>query len=302
MFSYRHAFHAGNHADVLKHSVLIAVTQYMTEKPVALNVIDTHAGAGLYRLDSEHALLSGEIKEGFQLLQQAAKTHAPPPMIAQYLETVALFNPAKSAAIYPGSPFIVQRMLGDRDKLKLFELHPTDARLLEGHVKQLEAGRQVAVIREDGFESLKKLLPPPSKRALVLMDPSYEIKTDYAKVSASIQDALRRFATGTYMVWYPLIARPEAHDLPKRLRTLANQAGRPWLHLSLTTKSAKFTPLPHQLLDGAKQERPGLPGSGVFLINPPYTLKALAEESLPYLKEHLGQDSHAQFHIEHGGS
>ena len=134
------------------------------------------------------------------------------------------------------------------------------------------------------------------------MDPSYEIKTDYAKVSACIQDALRRFATGTYMVWYPLIARAEAHDLPKRLKTLANQARRPWLHVSLTTKSAKFTPLPQQLLDGARQERPGLPGSGVFLINPPYTLKALLEESMPYLKEHLGQDGHAQFHIEHGGA
>jgi 23S rRNA (adenine2030-N6)-methyltransferase len=183
----------------------------------------------------------------------------------------------------------------------LFELHPTDTRLLEQHVAQLKAGRQVAVLREDGFEGLKKFLPPPSRRALVMMDPSYEIKSDYAKVAATIQDALKRFATGSYMVWYPVIPRPEAHDLPRRLKTLATQAQKPWLHATLTIKSGKQSVVPSGLLDGAKPQRPGLPGSGVFLIQPPYTLKAQLQEALPQLVSLLGQDRSAAFTLESGG-
>lgn len=139
------------------------------------------------------------------------------------MELVASFNNKGSHQVYPGSPFIIQRLLGGRDKLKLFEIHPTDARTLAANIAQLEAGRQVAVLREDGFEALKKFLPPPARRALVLCDPSYEIKTDYARVVATVADALQRFATGTYVVWYPLIPRPEAHDVPRKLKTLYYQ-------------------------------------------------------------------------------
>jgi 23S rRNA (adenine2030-N6)-methyltransferase len=116
--------------------------------------------------------------------------------------------------------------LGDRDKLKLFELHPTDSKTLSANIAQLKAGRQVAVLREDGFEGLKKFLPPPSRRALVLCDPSYELKTDYARVVAMV-DASLRFATGTYAVWYPIIPRPEAHDVPRKLKTLAQSREKP---------------------------------------------------------------------------
>src|SRR5207237_7835419 len=120
-----------------------------------------------------------------------------------------------------------------RDKLKLFELHPSDIKALDGNIAQLEAGRQVTVTRADGFESLKALLPPPSRRALVLIDPSYEIKSDYGKVMAVLKDSLLRFATGTYAIWYPIIPRPEAHELPRRLKTLATQSRKPWLHATL---------------------------------------------------------------------
>ena len=303
MFSYRHAFHAGNHADVLKHATLIAVLRYMTEKPVPLTVVDTHAGAGLYRLDGDAAATSGEVEEGLQKLRsQLAQLPSPPsPLIQDYLDLVGGFNRDGSGRIYPGSPFISQRLLRESDKLKLFELHPTDTRLLEQHVAQLKAGRQVAVLREDGFEGLKKFLPPPSRRALIMMDPSYEIKSDYAKVAAAIQDALKRFATGSYMVWYPVIPRPEAHDLPRLLKTLANQAQKPWLHATLTIKSGKQSVVPSGLLDGAKPQRPGLPGSGVFLIHPPYTLKAQLQEALPQLVSLLGQDRSAAFTLESGG-
>jgi 23S rRNA (adenine2030-N6)-methyltransferase len=301
MFSYRHAYHAGNHADVLKHSVLISIVKYMTEKPVPLSVIDSHAGAGLYRLDSQALALSGEAGEG---IEQFLKDPRPlkSTLLKDYVATLEAFNTGKKTTLYPGSPFIIQHYLNASDRLKLFELHPTDTRLLEQHVAQLRAGRQVAVLREDGFEGMKKFLPPKSRRGLVLMDPSYEIKSDYAKVALSIQDCLRRFETGTYIVWYPLIARAHAHDLPKRLKTLAQQAKRPWLHLSLMVKSAKFTALPGQLEQVLeRQKRPGLPGSGLFVINPPYTLAALAKEAMPELLERMGQDDHANFVMDSGG-
>ncbi|MFN5775543.1 MAG: 23S rRNA (adenine(2030)-N(6))-methyltransferase RlmJ, partial [Burkholderiaceae bacterium] len=246
MFSYRHAFHAGNHADVLKHLVLVAVLRYLTEKPVSLMAIDTHAGAGLYRLDSEWAQTSAEAAEGLQRLVTALPglDQAPSPLLQDYLDLVAEFNPRGQWNRYPGSPFVINHLLREQDKIKLFELLPSDAKLLEQHVAQLEAGRRVAVLREDGFDGLKKFLPPPSRRGLVLMDPSYELKTDYARVATAIQDSLKRFPTGTYLVWYPVIGRPEAHDLPKRLRTLTQQAGKSWLHATLTVKSGKASTLP----------------------------------------------------------
>jgi 23S rRNA (adenine2030-N6)-methyltransferase len=325
MFSYRHAFHAGNHADVLKHSVLIAMLQHLLQKDTALTVFDTHAGAGLYRLDGDYAETSGEAANGFlRLLKElesapastevaaatankpstAGKTKAAlkptlqdlAPALKEYLEMVASFNNKGSHKVYPGSPFIIQRLLGDRDKLKLFEIHPTDIKTLSANIAQLEAGRQVAVLREDGFEGIKKFLPPPARRALVFCDPSYEIKNDYLRVVAMVADSLTRFATGTYAVWYPIIPRPEAHDVPRKLKTLATKAGKSWLNATLTIKNSKL------LSDEAGDvKRPGLPASGMFIINPPHTLKAALQLALPQLVALLGQDQHATFSVDTGG-
>jgi 23S rRNA (adenine2030-N6)-methyltransferase len=306
MFSYRHAFHAGNHADVLKHTVLIALLDYMTQKDAALNVIDTHAGAGLYRLDGDYAGTSGEAEDGvFKLFSALAPAGAKKPAIEdvapaiqEYMELVAGFNPGGQLKVYPGSPFVAQQRLRQaaRDKLKLFELHPTDSKALTANIAQLEVGRQVTVERADGFEGLKALLPPPSRRALVLIDPSYEIKSDYAKVSACIQDSLKRFATGTYAVWYPVIPRPEAHDLPRRLKTLANQAGKPWLHATLAIGQRDEAPAL-----GEPQRRPGLTASGMFIVNPPHTLKATLQAALPQLLEVLGRGRGKGQALENGG-
>jgi 23S rRNA (adenine2030-N6)-methyltransferase len=313
MFSYRHAFHAGNHADVLKHMTLLAVLRHMTQKQTALTVFDTHAGAGLYRLDGDYARTSGEAAEGFLRLLAApspllptkanqhpaadAATSAPTALLLQdYLELVASFNSKNSQRVYPGSPFIIQRLLRERDRLKLFELHPTDTKTLGANIAQLAAGRQVAVLQEDGFEGLKKFLPPPARRALVLCDPSYEIKSDYARVPAMLADALQRFVTGTYIAWYPLIPRPEAHDVPRKLKTLAVKAQRPWLNASLTVKNSKLT------TDAMGEvQRPGLPASGLFIINPPHTLKAALQAALPQLVLQLAQDEHAAWAVESGG-
>ena len=338
MFSYRHAFHAGNHADVFKHTTLMALIKYLTQKDTALTVIDTHAGAGLYRLDGDYTETSGEASEGiFKLIsasqsafahtgqaKAATKKIAPvdraistavdgalpaaggyawAPALLDYLDLLRDLNPhfaqtgdAAHLKIYPGSPFIAQKFLSGRDKLKLFELHPTDFKSLTGNIEQLGVGRQVTVSREDGFEALKTFLPPPARRAMVLCDPSYEIKSDYARVAACMVDAVKRFATGTYVVWYPIIPRPEAHDLPRKLKTLAVKSGRPWLHATLTVKSSKLT------VDAEGDVvRPGLPASGMFIINPPHTLKAELNAALPQMVALLGQDRNAGFTLEHGG-
>ena len=294
MFSYRHAFHAGNHADVLKHTVQIAALQHLTQKDAALTVLDTHAGAGLYRLDGDYASTSGEATDG--ILRLLASPQALTPALQAYVDVVRAFNQGAATRTYPGSPFITQHLLRSHDKLKLFELHPTDLRSLAGNVAQLEAGRQVAVLHEDGFEGVKKFLPPPARRALLLCDPSYEIKSDYGRVLDIVADSLKRFATGTYAVWYPIIPRPEAHDLPRRLKTMATKAGKPWLHATLTVKNSKLV----EAADGEKR-RPGLPASGMFLINPPFTLKAALKDALPQMAELLQQDKHAAHSLESGG-
>ena len=312
MFSYRHAFHAGNHADVLKHTTLLAILRHLLQKDTALTVFDTHAGAGLYRLDGDYAETSGEAANGFlRLVSQENKPpasakpskSAPPsgvdvlaPALQDYLDLVASFNNKGSHRAYPGSPFIIQRLLRERDKLKLFEIHPTDIKTLTANIAQLEAGRQVAILREDGFEGIKKFLPPPARRALVLCDPSYEVKTDYARVPAMVADALQRFATGTYAVWYPLIPRPEAHDVPRKLKTLAVKSGKAWLNAALTVKSSKLG-----TDEAGEVVRPGLPASGMFIINPPHTLKAALQLALPQLVSLLGQDANASFTLESGG-
>ncbi|MBV2217718.1 MAG: 23S rRNA (adenine(2030)-N(6))-methyltransferase RlmJ [Diaphorobacter sp.] len=296
MFSYRHAFHAGNHADVLKHTVLIATLQHLLQKDAALTVLDTHAGAGLYRLDGDYASTSAESADGILRLVPPAALPALAPALQDYVDMVRAFNQGDATRVYPGSPFITQRLLRAQDKLKLFELHPTDARSLAGNIAQLEAGRQVAVLQEDGFEGIKKFIPPPARRALVLCDPSYEIKSDYLRVQALLQDALKRFATGVYAVWYPIIPRAEAHDLPRRLKTLAQKAGKPWLHATLTVKSSKLA----SPAAGEGARRPGLPASGMFVVNPPFTLQGVLREALPQMAQLLAQDRNASHTLEVG--
>jgi 23S rRNA (adenine2030-N6)-methyltransferase len=280
--------------------------RHLTQKDAALVVVDTHAGAGLYRLDGDYAGTSGEASDGVIKLFTALAPADPckaaireiAPVLQDYLETIAGFNADGRLKVYPGSPFIVQALLREeaRDKLKLFEMHPTDSKVLAANIAQLKAGRQVAVARQDGFESLKAFLPPPSRRALVLIDPSYEIKSDYQKVSACIQDSLKRFATGTYAVWYPIIPRPEAHELPRRLKTLATQAGKPWLHATLAIGQDDDRNVP-----GEPERGQGLTASGMFVINPPHSLKAALQAALPQLLQVLGRGRGKGQALESGG-
>ncbi len=294
MFSYRHGFHSGNHADVLKHAALLAVIRYMTEKPVPLTVVDSHAGAGMYRLDVGQAQTSGEAAEGVQKLWAAAQDASTPlpPLLADYIALLKTFNGGTRCVNYPGSPVLVNSQMRAQDKLKLYELHPTDGRLLNQEMRKHKTGAGIEVLREDGFGCVQRFFPPPSRRGLLVCDPSYEIKNDYAKVQDLVATALTRFATGTYFVWYPIVARPEAHNLPRKLKTLSNQAGKPWMHATLQVRGGKASSTGGQATGG------GLAGSGIFIVNPPFTLKGLLEPALPLLVQCMGQDQHAMSVLE----
>jgi len=293
MLSYRHAFHAGNHADVLKHLVLIELLDYYGRKDKPWYYIDTHAGGGCYALDSEQAGKTAEAADGIGRLWGHEDL---PPTVATYVEAVRQFNPQGRLLFYPGSPALAMTRARAHDRLRLFELHPADFESLDKNVAELPNAGQIQVVRNNGFEGLKALLPPPTRRGLVLIDPSYEIKSDYAKVAAAVQDALKRFATGVYLVWYPIIGRPEAHGLPRRLKTLAQQAGKPWLHATLTVKSSKLA----SPAAGEGARRPGLSASGMFVVNPPFTLQGVLREALPQMAQLLAQDRNASHTLEVG--
>jgi 23S rRNA (adenine2030-N6)-methyltransferase len=276
MFSYRHGFHAGNHADVLKHVVLVQMLAYLTAKETPLWIVDTHAGAGAYSLDSAFARKKGEFRDGIGRLWGQ---NALPPTLDAYVQQVRKSNPDGTLRNYPGSPQIAMQMLREQDRLQLFELHTTESQVLQQHFSN--AKRRVSVQAADGFAGLKAVLPPASRRGLVLIDPSYEDKADYSKVLETMQDALQRFATGVYAVWYPQVQRQESQDLPGLLKQLAEGD---WLHASLTVKAPAN--------DGL-----GLHGSGLFIFNPPWNLEAGLQAVMPVLVRLLGQDAKATFKL-----
>ncbi|MGB7479609.1 MAG: 23S rRNA (adenine(2030)-N(6))-methyltransferase RlmJ [Burkholderiaceae bacterium] len=292
MFSYRHAFHAGNHADVLKHVVTIELLRYLAQKETPVMYIDTHAGAGLYALDGTYAAKNAEYDTGIGRLWN--RKGLPPPL-ARYVDLIKGLNPGGKLRYYPGSPYCADRVLRPQDRLRLFELHPSDGKILQDNFRKLEAdaaaqggrsarGTRVMVQKGDGFAGLKALLPPPSRRGLVLIDPPYEDKGDYRRVQEALRDALSRFATGTYAVWYPLLQRIESRQLPERLKRLPATG---WLDATLSIGA----PTP----DGF-----GLRGSGMFILNPPWTLEATLRDLLPRLVELLGVDAGAGFTLASG--
>lgn len=296
MFSYRHAFHAGNHADVLKHLTWVAMLRYLMQKDTALWIVDTHAGAGVYRLDHEHAQTSGEAQSGiYRLLAAAQSSKQPIPSAVQdYLAVVESFNDSNDWRTYPGSPWISQSLMRPQDRLKLFEIHPTDSRSLERNVNQLDRHKHIQVVRRSGFDGLKALLPPPTRRAAVLMDPSYELKTDYEAVLHTLQEALKRFPTGVYAVWFPIIGRPEAHRLARNLKTLTQRHQRPWAQATLHVGTS-----PESRSQTAGHVRPmALRASGMHVINPPYTLANTWREALPWVLAALREPSSAHWTVE----
>jgi len=262
---------------VLKHVVLVQLLAHLIGKQKPLWFVDTHAGAGAYSLESAFARKSGEFKDGIGRLWDRKDL---PPVLADYVLQVKALNPDGELRNYPGSPQIALQMMRPQDRLQLFELHTTESKALQEYFSK--AGRRVSVQAADGFTGLKAVLPPASRRGLVLIDPSYEDKEDYRKVVAATRDALQRFATGVYAVWYPQVQRQNAQDLPGQLKQLADGD---WLQVSLTVKAPA-------------QEGLGLHGSGVFVFNPPWNLEASLQTAMPVLVKLLGQDRKARFKLQ----
>ena len=274
MLAYRHAFHAGNHADVLKHLVLMLVLEHLNAKPKGYRLVDTHAGAGGYALLGRQASQHAEWRHGIGRLWTEPVLPEP---LDRYVALVRRFNPDGELAQYPGSPAIARELLRPRDELRAFEIHRTERKVLGAY---LDGDRRATLLEGDGFAGLPTQLPPPTRRGAVLVDPSYEGHGDYAKVLGAVREAVSRFAAGTYMVWYPQVSKVEAHELPRRLTGLATRTGADWLHATLTVQPPDARGY-------------GLVGSGVFVINPPHTMAATLRPVLPRLARLLAQHDRA---------
>jgi len=278
LLSYRHAFHAGNFADVLKHAILTNVLEYMTRKDKGYTYIDSHSGAGMYQLTNEYAQKTGEYKQGIAKLIDNTDL---PEALTEYVELIQSLNTNTNNAknensasnalnYYPGSPAIAKAFSRRQDSAHLFELHSTDIEHLtafchrwnKSHVKQT-----------DGYQGILSLLPPPSRRGVVLIDPPYELKEDYVKAVKTIISAHKKFATGTYILWYPVVKR----DLVEHMK-------------NSFIKSNVNNVLQVEFCMQEDTDAYGMTGTGLFIVNPPWQLNKQLENILPYLKNTLGNN------------
>jgi 23S rRNA (adenine2030-N6)-methyltransferase len=265
VLSYRHAFHAGNFADVLKHIVLIQLLDYLQKKDQPICCIDTHSGAGEYRLDSSYALKNSEFSSGIGKLWQSNNL---PEAITRYVQLIKQANSADSMTRYLGSPLIIQALLRPQDRLFLYELHNTEVDLLRTAIGK---DKQVKLFHADGLKNVLGLLPPQERRGLVLIDPSYELKTDYVDVPDALIAMHKRFATGTYALWYPVVDRSRNQAMEKMLQN-SGMKNILLIELGITEDSNEH----------------GMTASGLIIINPPWTLKEQMQTVLPCLLDALG--------------
>lgn len=277
MLSYRHAFHAGNHADVIKHLTLVLCCEHLCKKEKAFSYIDTHAGAGFYNLKSEAAKKNNEHIEGIASLTNLPKL---PKVFNRYIKLIEQANKQKSNS-YPGSPWFAAQLLRQQDQATLFEMHPKDFHLLDS---LFASNRKIKVKQSDGYQSLKSLLPPPSRRAIILIDPPYEQEKEYQAVIQTLKEGISRLNSGTYIVWYPLINRTNtAKDraAEKMIRHIKNLFSQEQLHLQFILN----------------KEMKGMYGSGLAIINPPWGLKEQLQEALSFLCS-IDETKKRQFNVE----
>lgn len=278
MLSYRHGFHAGNHADVLKHWACVMIAEYMGEKGKPYWYVDTHSGAGVYSLDSDESQKTEEFKGGIKAIWQQPV----PDVLNSYMDIVKALNKTDELKLYPGSPWVVSKCLEKGDRARLFELHPQDYKLLN---RNFGGDRSIKVEQQDGYAGLKAILPPPTKRALVVIDPPYEQPKEYDQVVTCITQSLKRFATGVYVVWYPLLNRNSKQNASEKMVS------------KLTKLGAKST-LEVNFWVSGKDEEAGMYGSGLCILNPPWNLEKKLSEGLPYLVKQLGKTNNAGFSID----
>ncbi len=275
MLSYRHAFHAGNFADVLKHVVLLEILAYLAQKEKPFCVIDTHAGAGKYALDGDFALKTREFDTGISHLWQRDDL---PPSVAYYVELQKRFNTNGHFKTYAGSPLLIKQLLRAKDRLCLFELHSTEIGTLKENMKH---DKRIQIEHADGLKNSLALLPPIERRGLVLIDPSYEMKSDYSEVVKSLVQMHKRFATGTYALWYPVIERGR------------NQA----LEMAFQKSGIKNIQL-FELGINTDNSGRGMNASGMIVINSPWHLAEKMKNILPWLAQILGENGAGNFRVE----
>ncbi|MBZ6381851.1 23S rRNA (adenine(2030)-N(6))-methyltransferase RlmJ [Sphingomonas sanguinis] len=264
--NYRHSFHAGNSADVVKHSLLIALVRALQQKPGALTLIDTHAGCGLYDLGGEQAQRTGEAVHG--VLRAFADTN---PLLDDYRAAVRAVNVGTEPQLYPGSPRFLAQLLREQDLLILNEKHPEDARALRGAMR----GTPAAVHERDAYELWLAMLPTRTARGVVVVDPPYEQADERARIAATLAAAHRKWAHGVTVIWYPLKDRATHQRWKDALRRL----GIP-----------KFLSVEHWLYDA---DQPGIyNGAGLFFVNPPYAFTQALPPLLEALRAALAPDGH----------
>lgn len=256
MLSYQHGYHAGNFADVVKHVALTRLCNYLIIKDKPLYYLETHSGRGQYDLHDPQALKTREAKQGIELLWKQREQL--PEVFSLYIDVISQLNPDKTLRYYPGSPALAIKLLRPQDRLFLCELHPKEFDYLQ---TVPHFGKRVFCSKTDGLASLRAL-PPPEKRGLIFIDPSYEIKTDYREIPELIKTAYSRFATGVYCVWYPLVDKKLHEQL---LRGLNNVGASNRLRAEFYMGQGE-----------------GMNGCGLWVINPPYVL---ASELKVALKE-----------------
>lgn len=265
MLSYRHSFHAGNHADVLKHIVLMLILENLKQKEKGFYYLDTHAGVGRYRLFGDEAEKTAEFVEGIGRLWD--KTDLPSD-VQRYVDLIKKLNyGGKELRYYAGSPLIAAQLLRAQDRALLTELHPSDYPLLRNNFKQFE---NVTAKRDNGFQQLKATLPPKERRGLVLIDPPYELKEDYDLVVKAVEEGYKRFATGVYAIWYPVVLRQQTKRIIKGLEATGI---RKILQIELAIRP--------------DSDQRGMTASGMIVINPPWTLEGQMKQILPYLTQTL---------------
>jgi 23S rRNA (adenine2030-N6)-methyltransferase len=256
------------------------------KKDTPLMLVDTHAGAGLYNLQERFATTSQESEEGIDKLFKSSDSAHLTEGIREYLKVISKLQAQKNHLVtYPGSPYLLWQSMRALDKLRLMELHPSDFPDLKNHLAQVMGKRQdIKIELVNGFTNLKAYLPPPSRRGLILIDPSYEDKADYFEVLKTLQAAIQRFSTGVYLIWYPILSRLDAKEFPDRLKKLCAGHKLPWLQAELRIKSHTET---------------GLSASGMWIINPPWQLKESLEVDLPILQSILEIDGMGHHQLLH---
>ena len=266
MFSYRHHYHAGNYADVLKHVVLVALLQALARKAKPFCYLDTHAAIGRYDLTDAIARKTGEFREGIGRLWTA---DGPPALVETYLAIVRGTNPDGQLKVYPGSPRIARGLLREQDSMLLCELNKVDHTILK---HEFNGDHQVAVHLQDAWQALKAFLPPKERRGLVLIDPAYEQKSEYQRLVAGLEQAYQRWPTGTYAIWYPLMAKAQVQGLHRAIEATG------------ITKILRA-----ELSVAPLQNMPHMCGSGMLVVNPPWQLDEELAAVMPWLAGQLQQ-------------